>query len=215
MRHRAASRATSSASRCSWPTSTSTSCRELFDGSLLWSPAVRRWPGFAAPTTSATRTCRWARRSRELVERAHGHRARRADPPADAPALLRALLQPGQLLLLLRRRRRARASGRRPRHEHALGRAPRLRACRSTRAASTASTAVLRGRFAKALHVSPLMGMDHTYDWRLTEPGERLSVHIESAARRRRARVRRHALAARREIDARAAAPRARALPAR
>lgn len=42
------------------------------------------------------------------------------------------------------------------------------------------TTAVLHGRFAKALHVSPLMGMDHTYDWRLSEPGERLSVHIES-----------------------------------
>jgi len=25
-----------------------------------------------------------------------------------------------------------------------------------------------------------LMGMDHTYDWRVTEPAERLSVHIES-----------------------------------
>lgn len=42
------------------------------------------------------------------------------------------------------------------------------------------TTAMLQGRFAKALHVSPLMGMDHTYDWRLSEPGERLSVHIES-----------------------------------
>ena len=39
---------------------------------------------------------------------------------------------------------------------------------------------VLHGRFTKALHVSPLMGMEHTYDWRLSEPGERLSVHIES-----------------------------------
>jgi DUF1365 family protein len=39
---------------------------------------------------------------------------------------------------------------------------------------------VLRGRFEKRLHVSPLMGMDHSYDWRLSEPGERLSVHIES-----------------------------------
>jgi hypothetical protein len=43
------------------------------------------------------------------------------------------------------------------------------------------STSVLHGRFAKALHVSPLMDMRHTYDWRLSEPGERLSVHIESA----------------------------------
>jgi DUF1365 family protein len=39
---------------------------------------------------------------------------------------------------------------------------------------------LMRARFAKQLHVSPLMGMDHTYDWRLTEPGEQLLVHIES-----------------------------------
>ena len=36
------------------------------------------------------------------------------------------------------------------------------------------------GRFAKEFHVSPFMGMDYTYDWRLTEPGERLIVHIDS-----------------------------------
>jgi DUF1365 family protein len=41
-------------------------------------------------------------------------------------------------------------------------------------------TRVLQGQFAKVLHVSPLMGMNHTYDWRLSEPSERLSVHIES-----------------------------------
>jgi hypothetical protein len=39
---------------------------------------------------------------------------------------------------------------------------------------------VMRDRFEKRLHVSPLMGMDHVYDWRLTEPAERLLVHIES-----------------------------------
>ncbi len=39
---------------------------------------------------------------------------------------------------------------------------------------------LMRARFDKQLHVSPLMGMDHTYDWRLTEPGEQLLVHIES-----------------------------------
>ena len=50
----------------------------------------------------------------------------------------------------------------------------------ATSAATTARARVLHGRFAKALHVSPLMGMDHIYDWRLSEPGERLSVHIES-----------------------------------
>jgi DUF1365 family protein len=47
-------------------------------------------------------------------------------------------------------------------------------------AADHGSTHVLRGQFAKVLHVSPLMGMNHTYDWRLSEPSERLSVHIES-----------------------------------
>ncbi|HTA35662.1 MAG TPA: DUF1365 domain-containing protein [Solirubrobacteraceae bacterium] len=39
---------------------------------------------------------------------------------------------------------------------------------------------VLHGEFAKALHVSPLMGMEHSYDWRLTVPGETLSVQIDS-----------------------------------
>ncbi|MEA2212113.1 MAG: uncharacterized protein QOF83_2061 [Solirubrobacteraceae bacterium] len=40
---------------------------------------------------------------------------------------------------------------------------------------------VLRSRFAKALHVSPFMGMDHVYEARATEPGQTVSVHIESA----------------------------------
>lgn len=39
---------------------------------------------------------------------------------------------------------------------------------------------VLRGRFAKQLHVSPFMGMDHTYEARASEPDRALSVHIES-----------------------------------
>jgi DUF1365 family protein len=47
-------------------------------------------------------------------------------------------------------------------------------------AAARGTVALMRGRFEKQLHVSPLMGMDHVYDWRLTEPAERLSVHIES-----------------------------------
>ncbi|MHB8243351.1 MAG: DUF1365 domain-containing protein [Solirubrobacteraceae bacterium] len=42
------------------------------------------------------------------------------------------------------------------------------------------TASVMEGRFAKELHVSPLMGMDHVYTWRLTEPAERLAVHIES-----------------------------------
>jgi DUF1365 family protein len=44
------------------------------------------------------------------------------------------------------------------------------------------SPRLIHGGFEKELHVSPLMGMDHTYELRATEPGERLSVHIESSA---------------------------------
>jgi DUF1365 family protein len=39
---------------------------------------------------------------------------------------------------------------------------------------------VLSGRSEKMLHVSPFMGMDHEYEWKVGVPGERLSVHIES-----------------------------------
>jgi DUF1365 family protein len=39
---------------------------------------------------------------------------------------------------------------------------------------------VLSDEMDKALHVSPLMGMDQTYAFRADEPGERLAVHIES-----------------------------------
>jgi DUF1365 family protein len=39
---------------------------------------------------------------------------------------------------------------------------------------------VLRNELDKALHVSPLMGMDQTYSFRAGEPGPTLSVHIES-----------------------------------
>jgi uncharacterized protein len=39
---------------------------------------------------------------------------------------------------------------------------------------------VIAGHFDKALHVSPLLGMDHVYHARATAPGETLSVHIEN-----------------------------------
>lgn len=48
-------------------------------------------------------------------------------------------------------------------------------------AADHGSASVMSGRFDKALHVSPLMGMDSVYEWRLTEPAERLAVHITAA----------------------------------
>ncbi len=42
---------------------------------------------------------------------------------------------------------------------------------------------VLSEELDKALHVSPLMGMDRTYAFRADEPGARLAVHIESRPR--------------------------------
>jgi DUF1365 family protein len=48
-------------------------------------------------------------------------------------------------------------------------------------------TATLTGESEKMLHVSPFMGMDHTYHWRVSTPGSRLEVHIESHRNGRRA----------------------------
>lgn len=39
---------------------------------------------------------------------------------------------------------------------------------------------VIHGRIEKQFHVSPLMGMDHVYDWRTSIPDDRLEVQIES-----------------------------------
>lgn len=65
------------------------------------------------------------------------------------------------------------------RHAYVLG----TTAGGAGRSASTAGPAngrVLAGTFAKQLHVSPFMGMDHCYEWRVTAPAETLSVHIAS-----------------------------------
>jgi DUF1365 family protein len=39
---------------------------------------------------------------------------------------------------------------------------------------------IVSGRLQKEFHVSPLMGMDHVYEWRTTTPGDDLQVHIAS-----------------------------------
>jgi DUF1365 family protein len=54
------------------------------------------------------------------------------------------------------------------RHAYALRRAP------------GSAGAVLTGDSEKVLHVSPFMGMDHRYEWRVAPPRDTLSVHIES-----------------------------------
>jgi DUF1365 family protein len=45
---------------------------------------------------------------------------------------------------------------------------------------------VMEDGFDKAFHVSPFMGMDHRYEWRVVEPSERLLVHIDSLREGRR-----------------------------
>jgi DUF1365 family protein len=49
-----------------------------------------------------------------------------------------------------------------------------------SRASDHGSATLLRASSRKRLHVSPLMGMQHTYEWRASEPAEQLLVHIES-----------------------------------
>jgi uncharacterized protein len=39
---------------------------------------------------------------------------------------------------------------------------------------------VLQGESEKLMHVSPFFGMDQRYEWRVTEPGTNLLVHIEN-----------------------------------
>src|SRR3954453_2007711 len=40
---------------------------------------------------------------------------------------------------------------------------------------------VLKGEAQKQMRVSPFMGMDQTYSWRVAKPGESIAVHIESS----------------------------------
>jgi DUF1365 family protein len=45
---------------------------------------------------------------------------------------------------------------------------------------------IMEDQFDKAFHVSPFMGMDHRYAWRVVEPGDELMVHIDSLREGRR-----------------------------
>lgn len=51
----------------------------------------------------------------------------------------------------------------------------------------TGVSPVLAASFDKRLHVSPFMGMDQRYEWRMAPPGETVAVHIESQELGRRA----------------------------
>lgn len=54
-------------------------------------------------------------------------------------------------------------------------------------AGTTPASRTLAGSFPKELHVSPFMGMEQRYLWRMAAPGATLSVHIESQEHERRA----------------------------
>jgi uncharacterized protein len=51
---------------------------------------------------------------------------------------------------------------------------------------------VLGEELDKSFHVSPLMGMDQTYSFRASEPGESIAVHIESRPRPDREEAKKH-----------------------
>ncbi len=57
----------------------------------------------------------------------------------------------------------------------------------TTLAGTTPAARTLAGSFQKELHVSPFMGMEQRYLWRVAVPGATLSVHIESREHARRA----------------------------
>ncbi len=87
-------------------------------------------------------------------------------------------VQPGQLLLLLRRRWPHRRGDRRRDHEHAVERAPRLRArsrCRRDRDRRCAALPIRQDVPRLAVH-----GDGPRYDWRFGTPGPRLAVHMEN-----------------------------------
>ncbi len=50
----------------------------------------------------------------------------------------------------------------------------------AVRASSNRAATDTTHRFGKEFHISPFMPMDQEYSWRFTDPGERLSVHMEN-----------------------------------
>ena len=154
---------------------------QLFDGRWFWS--ARRAgasPGSGARIFTATRE-RAARRRRCAISSTQrtGARPRGPDPPAHAPALLRLLLQPRELLLLLRRGRPTRRDHRRGDHEHAMEGASRLRAAgrRGARDAARA-LALSASRSSSTSRRSCPWTCATTGDF--GAPGNGLHVHMEN-----------------------------------
>ena len=89
---------------------------------------------------------------RDFVNDRTGARPSRADPPTDPAALVRALLQPGQLLLLHGAERRAPSGAGRGGDEHAMEGAARVRTGERARKPRCARRSVREGATCVAVH---------------------------------------------------------------
>ena len=168
---------TSSGRGSSWSTSISTSCPRSSTATGSRRRAAAPSPSSVAPTISEIRGARSPRRSASWSPRSSGAR------PEGPIRLLTNLRYFGHCFNPVSLYYCFDAPGIRvetivaevtntpwgERHAYVL-----------TPAAARPAASIMCGRFAKEFHVSPFMGMNLTYAWRMTEPGNRLIVHIES-----------------------------------
>ena len=148
--------------------------RRAGPSSALLGHAAPRRRASGARTTWATPSGRWPSRVRDLVEERTG--ARPAGPGAAAhhAAHLRPQLQPGLASTTASRPAAQRVEAVVAQvtntpwgesHAYVLGRDD--------------EHSVMRDTMDKVFHVSPFIGMDAHYDWRVTEPNGKLLVHID------------------------------------
>ena len=176
---------TSFATRCSWPTSTSTSCPQLLRRALavvraparpglvsaLRPPRRSRRAPVAMPSTSSCGSgpgCSW--RGRFGCSRTCATSASPSTPSASTTAMPTTMSKWSAVVADVTNTPWG------ERHAYVMAVAD---------PADHGTVKLMRGEFDKQLHVSPLMGMDHVYDWRLTEPGEHVCSCTSSRVRRR------------------------------
>ena len=140
-------------------------------------PALARWHRARPPRRSATATSTRLR-SASWCASAPAPPADGPDPAADAPALLRLRLQPGELLLLLRCGGPRRRGHRRRDQQHAVGRAALLRAAGGRQQRHAGEAAV------PASARTSTSRRSCRWTWTTTgasaAPGERAAVHMEN-----------------------------------
>jgi uncharacterized protein len=158
----------------------------VFRGRWFWSTQRRALAWLRAPTTSAIRRSRWTNLRARLVERTHRTPAGGPDPAADHLRYFGHCFNPvsfyycydaaGEQLETIVAEVSNTPWGERT-----------ATCCRATRRRVRGPTQEFE--LDKEFHVSPFLPMETRYQWRFTEPGERLLVHLrneERAARLRR-----------------------------